>query len=136
FGPRGESHGKWLAAGVNPDDLAITPDGHTAFVLTGATTAGDGQPPPRFLLVFDLESHPPRQVASLDLGRWEDEPGRIHLAESGKAAVVAIHALGKSVAVDLTDVTAPRALNELPLPSRELGYLSSDGEDHILMPVA
>jgi glycerol-3-phosphate acyltransferase PlsY len=136
FGPNGESRGSRFEAGVNPDDLAITPDGRSALVLTGARTEGDGQPPTRFLLVFDLQCDPPRQVASLDLGLWEDEPGRIHLAESGKAAVVAIHALGKSVAVDLTVIGEPRALKELPLPSRELGYLSSDGDDRIVMPVA
>lgn len=132
---QGAKRGPRFLAGHNPDDLALTPDGETALVITGERTSGDGQPPPRFLQVVALKDGP-REVARVDLGRWEDEPGRIHLARSGLAAMIAVPALGTAVAVDLSDPRAPRRLGESPLPRRDLGYPSTDGADQIVMPVA
>lgn len=133
----GKPAGGRIPAGINPDDLAITPDGRTALVVSGDRTAKDGQAPIRHLTIHDLESATPRTIGQISLGRWQDELGLISLSESGKAATVAIHALGTLVSIDLSDRESPRALDGTPRMSRrEIAYPSDSGEDRILMPVA
>lgn len=124
-------------AGINPDDLAITPDGQTALVVSGERTVKGGGSPLRHLSAFDLDAHTPALIGRVELGHWEDEPGRVHLSASGRAATVAIHATGHAQAIDLTDPHAPRALGEpTKMPVRDLGYLSASDDDRLLMPVA
>lgn len=120
--------------GCNPDDLAITPDGRTALVVTGDRSPGNGEPPARALLILNLADG--STIARLELGRWEDDEGRVQISSSGRAAAIALHATGRCLTIDLYDPARPQILTEADLPDQEHAYPSIGEHDRILMPVA
>ena len=133
----GHRLGSKYRVGWDPDDLAVSPDGAFAFVLTSGDAEGeDGKPPPA-LTVVDLrdqtEAH--RVVAEVPLEGETCDPERIVLSESGRFAAVATRRPIEVLGFDLSDPARPSMTGRTPLAAETVPYLTrTEGDDAILMP--
>lgn len=102
----GNRIGEKVRVGLYPDDLALTPDGRHALVLTsGRGEGGDHRPRPA-LTVHDLELGKP--VGRLDFDQPGDDPARLALSVDGRRAAVSIQGTNAMAWIDLEEITAPR----------------------------
>ena len=136
FDFRGDPIGMRGRAGMYPDDMAVSPDGRHALVLTSGRAEGDPDKPSPALDVFDLETIPPRSVARIAFDRPGDDPSRLSLSASGRHAAVALLGSDQVAAIDWTDREHPRPIGRSPLPADGIGYPSFSADDWIMMPVA
>ena len=111
FDLQGRPIGSKIRSGLYPDDLAITPDGRHALVLTsGRGEGGDHRPMPS-LSVYDLEGPgPPRVVGSLAFDRPGDDPSRLALSGDGTRAAVSLQGSNAIAWIDLSDLDKPALL--------------------------
>jgi acyl-phosphate glycerol 3-phosphate acyltransferase len=125
-------------AGYYPDDLAISPDGQQLVLISSGQAEGDPKKPLPALEIVrpDLRAGNSRLVGRLVFDA-ADDPARLALSASGKAAAVLLAKSNETVAIDLSAPEAPRVVGRTKPSSADLPYLSSsDDDDWILMPVA
>lgn len=134
----GNPVGSKFRIGWDPDDLAFSPDGRWAFVVTSGHAEGEeGKPDPALVVVSvgdRTERH--RIVSRVELTGPGDDPERIVLSDSARYAAIVLAGSGQVAGFDLTDPATPLATGRLPLAAVEVPYLSGveDGGE-ILMPV-
>jgi acyl-phosphate glycerol 3-phosphate acyltransferase len=138
FDLRGEPIGPLVGVGFYPDDLALSPDGRHAYVLTSGRAEGSEQRPAPALDVFELgqESAPARPVGRVTFDDKGDDPARLTLSLSGHCAAVTLLGSNTMAAVELSDPTNPRLIGRSALAQAEHSYLSRFQDDRIVMPVA
>lgn len=123
-------------AGMYPDDLAITPDGRHAVILTSGRGEGDPDRPAPALDVVDLNANPPRTIGRLEFERPGDDPSRLALSSSGIAASVTLLGTSQVASIDLSDREHPRLLARSALSDDQPAHLSMSDDDSILMGLA
>ncbi|RUL86735.1 glycerol-3-phosphate 1-O-acyltransferase PlsY [Tautonia sociabilis] len=140
FDLQGNPVGSKFRVGWDPDDLAFSPDGRWAFVLTSGHAEGEqGKPDPALVVVSvgdRTEDH--RILARLSLTVPGDDPERIVLSESARHAAIVLAGSRQIAGVDLSDPASPVETGRVPLANLEVPYMSpigEDGGDAILMPV-
>jgi glycerol-3-phosphate acyltransferase PlsY len=132
---QGKKVAQRVVVGFYPDDLALSPDQRFAYVLTsGRGEGGDHRPAPA-LEVFDLSAGP-KAVCRLTFGETGDDPARLSLSRTGRAAAVALRGSNTVAAIDLEDPRDPQLIGRTPLAERETPYASATEGDRLLMPVA
>jgi glycerol-3-phosphate acyltransferase PlsY len=106
---QGRRIGARQRVGFYPDDLAITPDGRFALVLTSGKAEGEANRPAPALSVYDLkhESGAPREIGRLAFERPDDDPERLALSAKGRWAAVAFRGVERTLTVDLADPEHP-----------------------------
>jgi glycerol-3-phosphate acyltransferase PlsY len=134
FDFRGDRAGDRVIVGFYPDDLALSPDGRYAFVLTSGRSEGSPDRPAPALDVYPIDGTKP--VGRLTFDAPGDDPSRITLSASGQAAAVTLLGTGAAAAVDLFDPAQPRLIGRSPLAEAENPYPSRGEGDAIIMPVA
>ena len=103
--------GSKFLTGFYPDDLAITPDGRHALVLTsGRGEGGDHRPMPA-LSVYDIASMDgPKRLGRLDFDEKGDDPSRLALTDDGTRAAVSIQGTRSIAWIDLARIEEPRLI--------------------------
>jgi len=126
--------GDRVPVGYYPDDMALSPDGRLAYVLTSGRAEGDAKKPAPALDVFETAGRP---VAGgrVTFDGPHDDPARLTLSASGLAAVVTLLGPDESAAVDLSAPESPRLIGRAPLTADQ-PYPSVTEADRILMPAA
>lgn len=132
FDFRGERVGERVVVGFYPDDMVLAPDGRHAFVLTSGRAEGSADRAAPALEVYPLSGPNPIGRVTFDVPR--DDPARITLSDSGRAAVVTLLGTGTSASIDLVDPARPRLIGRAPLPASGPPYPSQGPEDAIVMP--
>jgi acyl-phosphate glycerol 3-phosphate acyltransferase len=125
-------------AGFYPDDLAVSPDGRHLLLLSSGQAEGDPKKPMPALEVVapNFEAGTSRLVGRLAFDATDD-PARLALSESGRAAAVLLAKSNQTVAIDLSAPESPRLIGRLKPSGADVPYLScSDLADRIVMPVA
>jgi len=131
----GRPAGPKVPAGFYPDDLALSPDGRLAMVLTSGRGEGGPHRPMPALTVFDLAAAPgpPRVLSRVDLGATGDDPARLALRADGALAAVSFPGSHAVDWVDLADPAHPRALPRRRWPrSASPDALRFDGKHGLL----
>jgi hypothetical protein len=115
----GSLTGPRVRVGFDPDDLALSDDGATAFVLLSGSAEGESNRPGPSLAVFDLAATAdgPKIIAELPFDGNGDDPERMALA--GTRAAVALRGSNQVAWVDLSDRERPRLLARVSLPGGE-----------------
>ena len=90
FDFQGRRIGSRYRVGFYPDDLAITPDGRYALVLTSGRAEGDPHRPRPALAVIELgaDSVAHRLAGRVELDNEGADPDRLALSASGRQAIV------------------------------------------------
>ncbi|QEH37364.1 Glycerol-3-phosphate acyltransferase [Aquisphaera giovannonii] len=139
FALDGARRGPRVPAGYYPDDLAVTPDGRFALVLSSGRAEGDATKPSPRLEVFDLASRADHGDAPSPAGRLDldpaDDPDRLVLSASGTRALIRLAHADQALAVDLSRPAEPKLVGRSAVNTSGAPYLSRgpDG-DSILMP--
>jgi len=109
FDFQGRRIGSRYRVGFYPDDLAITPDGRHALVLTSGRAEGDRHQPRPALAVIELgaDSSAHRLAGRVELDNGEADPDRLALSASGRRAIVGMLQKDLAVTVDLADPAQP-----------------------------
>jgi acyl-phosphate glycerol 3-phosphate acyltransferase len=122
FDLAGNPIGSKVRVGLYPDDLAITPDGRHALVLTSGRGEGGNHRPMPMITVYDVgaASENPKVVGQLAFDKSGDDPARLALSDEGTTAAVSLQGSNAVAWVDLTDLAQPRLLarRAWPEPSR------------------
>jgi glycerol-3-phosphate acyltransferase PlsY len=109
FDLAGRRIGSRYRVGFYPDDLALTPDGRHALVLTSGRAEGDPNKPLPALTVValgpDASTH--RLVGRIALDQPGADPDRLLLAASGRTATMRFIGSDQTVTVDLSDLARP-----------------------------
>lgn len=139
FSLQGEPIGPRVTAGMYPDDLVVTPDGHHALVLTSGRGEGDPKRPAPALEVFDLNTATAQAGAKV-VGRLEfdqpgDDPARITLSTRGNYAAVTVLGSNQMAAVDLANREQPTLISRSDLAKSEAPHLTESEDDAILSAV-
>ena len=132
---RGEPVGGRVPVGYYPDDLALSPDGRLAYVLTSGRAEGEPDRPRPCLSVYDLAS-PSAPIGRVDFEGEEDDPARVTLSARGQVAAVTLLGSNTAAAVDLYDPSRPILAGRTPLADLDHPYPSRSDDDWIVMPVA
>jgi glycerol-3-phosphate acyltransferase PlsY len=134
----GKRVGSKVSAGDYPDDLALTPDRRTLYVLSSGRGEGGPQKPLPKLEVFQAD--PELQSFTLE-GHVDfkatDDPLRLRISRQGSCAVVLLRGQGKAPSFDLSDPGRPRLIGEATVPGSgkpELSKSTFNG-DSIILPV-
>jgi glycerol-3-phosphate acyltransferase PlsY len=138
FDTDGNRAGGRNIAGYYPDDLAVTPDGAHLVLLSSGQAEGDPKKPLPALeiIVPDLRTGTGRKVGSIAFNA-ADDPARLTLSASGKAAAVLLAKTNHVVSIDLSAMESPREIGRARPSGADVPYLSrSPDSDWILMPVA
>jgi len=118
----GNPSGLKVRVGFYPDDLAISPDGRSALVLTSGRGEGGEHRPPPALTLYDLTgpAASPAVTSKFTFDRAGDDPARLALSADGKRAAVSLQGSNTVAWLDLADPTLPRleARTAWPEPSR------------------
>ncbi len=125
----GNPIGSKLRIGWDPDDIAFSPDGKLAYVLTSGSAEGETNRPLPALLTFDLTANPPRPINRVEFDRPKDDPERLILLPNQKAAI-SLRGSNTVARLDLADPTAPKIIDRLDSPARfvpETLAASADG---------
>jgi glycerol-3-phosphate acyltransferase PlsY len=130
----GQRVGTRCLAGMYPDDLAVTPDGHV-LVATSGRAEGDAKRPAPALDVFSLADDRPRLIGGVTFERPGDDPCRITLSESGHYASVSLLGSDEVASIDLEKPAHPRIIGRTPLSSAVVPHLSATQADSILVAV-
>jgi glycerol-3-phosphate acyltransferase PlsY len=136
FDFEGRPVGSRLDVGFYPDDMALSPDGRHAFVLTSGRAEGDPSRPAPALTVIALDADAPQIIGRLTFDERDDDPARITLSRTGDVAVVTLRGSEQAAAVDLGNPAQPRLVDRMKLSTAEVPYVSADRDDAILMPVS
>jgi glycerol-3-phosphate acyltransferase PlsY len=131
---KGNPLGGRVRVGFYPDDLALSADGRFAYVLTSGCGEGEPDRPAPALDVYDLDGARPVGRVTFD-GRGDD-PTRLTLSASGRAAAVTLAGSDEVASVDLFDPATPKLIGRAPLSRTEQPYVSRTIDDRIVMPVA
>ena len=136
FDFEGRKIGGRSEVGFYPDDMALSPDGKHALILTSGRAEGSEDRPKPALLVMTLpvDDSPVIETGRLDFEGEKDDPARITLSETGRNAVISLSGSDTVAAVDLTDIVHPKLIARSPLPSGTHAYLSHTSDDAIIMP--
>jgi len=124
-------------AGYYPDDLAVSPDGRYLLLLSSGQAEGDPQKPSPALDVVlpDFRAGTSRLVGRVVFD-VTDDPARLALSASGRAAAVLLAKSNQTIAIDLSVPESPRLIGRLKPSGADVPYLScSSDADWILMPV-
>jgi glycerol-3-phosphate acyltransferase PlsY len=132
FDFQGQPIGSRVTVGMYPDDLALTPDGRHALVLTSGRGEGDPERPAPALDVLELGSETPRAIGHLDFDRPRDDPARVTLSRSGDKASVSLLGTGAVAAIDLADRSNPRLIDRTPLGPGHFPRFSATDDDAIM----
>jgi glycerol-3-phosphate acyltransferase PlsY len=134
----GHPIGDRVRVGFYPDDMAVSPDGRHAYVLTSGRAEGEANRAAPALDVFEIPEgrEVPRSVGQLTFNVAGDDPERLALSVSGKAAAVTLLGSNMVAAIDLFNPREPKLVGRSELPKLELPYPSRFEEDRIVMPVA
>jgi acyl-phosphate glycerol 3-phosphate acyltransferase len=135
FDLEGRPVGARTVVGFYPDDLALTPDGRHAVVLTSGRAEGSVERPAPALDVYEI-GESPRPVGHLGFDGQGDDPARLTLSATGRAAAVTLQGSKVVATVDLSDPAAPRLISRAPLSTVAHPYPSRSQDDWIVMPVA
>lgn len=135
---RGEKVGDKVHVGFYPDDLALSPDGRYAYVLTSGRAEGDPKKPAPALDVYAIAAGTigPKAVGRVAFEGRRDDPARVTLSATGRGAVVTLLGADEAAAVDLFDPPRPRLIGRSRLARVEHPYPSRMQDDVIVMPVA
>ncbi len=106
FDFEGRPVGSRRPVGFYPDDLAITPEGRRALVLSSGRGEGGSHRPAPGLTVYDLDSG--KEIARLAFDRPGDDPARLALSADGATAAVSLQGSNAVARVDLSDPDRPR----------------------------
>ncbi len=107
----GRPVGSKVRVGLYPDDLAITPDGRHALVLTSGRGEGGEHRPRPALSTFDLgSSGGPKLIGWLEFDEEGDDPSRLALSADGSRAAVSLQVTRSIAWVDLARVEDPRLI--------------------------
>jgi len=137
FDLEGNRKGARVEAGMYPDDLAITPDGRLALILTSGRGEGDPDRPAPALEVRDLHAANPAQaIGRIEFNQPGDDPARLSLSRQGKHVAVTLLGSDQVAAVDLTHPEQPSLLGRQPFGKEDIPHLSVSGEDAILSALA
>ncbi len=137
LGLDGKSRGPKVRVGWDPDDLAITPDGRRAIVVTSGHAEGETGRPDPALVVVSLAADPAQGgeiVARLPMIGEGVDPDRLALSDSGTLAAVALLGTNEVAAIDLADPSRPALIGRELLAVRDVPHLSRGEGDAILMP--
>lgn len=117
FDYSGRPVGSRFRVGFDPDDLALTRDGHWALVLLSGRAEGEANRPAPALVVVDLDGSrdAPRPVAELVFEGPDDDPDRLLLDTSECLAAVSLLGSQQVAWIDLTLPDQPRVLGRTPL---------------------
>ena len=111
FDFEGRPVGSRILVGFYPDDLAITPDGRHALVLTSGRGEGGAHRPMPSLSIYDLESpEAPKPIGSLAFDQPGDDPSRLALSSDGARAAVSLQGSNAIAWVDVSDPHNPTLL--------------------------
>ncbi len=115
FDSRGQKVGERFRVGFDPDDLVVSADGRTAWVLLSGRAEGEANRPAPELLAVDLGdgSVPPRIRGHAELGEPEADPERIHLDSEGRIATVTFSGTGPMALVDVSCPDQPSLLRRV-----------------------
>jgi glycerol-3-phosphate acyltransferase PlsY len=132
----GKPLGPRARVGFDPDDMATSPDGRFAYVLTSGRAEGESNRPLPALVTFDLGDGraPPRPVARLEFDRPGDDPDRLFLSATGRRAVVTLLGTDQRATIDLADPARPRLLARTPLATGRGPYIEGEGDDCVFIP--
>jgi glycerol-3-phosphate acyltransferase PlsY len=121
FDRAGRRIGARYRVGFYPDDLAITPDGMHALVLTSGRAEGDANKPSPALTVIALDSGSDthRLLGRIALDQPGDDPDRLSVGASGRTAAVRLTGNNQTLTVDLSDVARPFVVARAPGASPE-----------------
>jgi glycerol-3-phosphate acyltransferase PlsY len=115
FDLSGRRLGSRCRAGFYPDDLALTPDGRHALVLTSGRAEGDPNKPLPALAAIALgaDTGVPREIGRIDLDDARADPDRLVVSASGGVATATVWFAGSDriVTVDLSDLARPVLLD-------------------------
>jgi acyl-phosphate glycerol 3-phosphate acyltransferase len=112
----GNRIGSKIRIGWDPDDLALSKDGHHAYLLTSGSAEGETNRPPPALIVFEMQSGTPRPVGSFAFERPKDDPERLLIMSADKAAV-SLRGSNQVARLDLSDPHSPRLIDRLDMPA-------------------
>jgi len=134
----GSQVGPRVTAGYYPDDLIATPDGRRLLLLCSGRGEGDADKPSPELTILpaDFGAQAPAPVGRLTFEPGDD-PERLSVSSEGTRVLLTLAHSKKSIAVDLSDPTAPAVSGRVELPAEEFPYVSrSPDGDWIVMPTA
>jgi glycerol-3-phosphate acyltransferase PlsY len=123
-------------AGFYPDDLAASSDGRRLFVLSSGQSEGDQQKPPPALEILEVDPQT-ADARMLGLATFpaSDDPERLAISTSARYAAVFLAKSQRTVAVDVSDPSAPRVIGRTRPVLAGSPYLSvSEDSDWIMMP--
>lgn len=129
----GSPEGPRIVVGFYPTGLALLEEGRKAAVVSSGRSEGSADRGTPALEVVDLEAG--RVGARVEFDRPGEWPSRIAVADSGRAAAVALKGSNQVAAIDLQDAGHPALLGRSPLAPLRLPYPSLADGDCILMPV-
>ena len=132
FDFKGDPAGPRVPVGFYPDDLALTPDGRFALVLTSGRGEGDARKPTPALGLYSLDG---TQAGSVAFEGQGDDPARLTLSRTGLAAVVTFPGAKATAAVDLGDPANPKVIGRAAIAEVERPYPSKTPGDSVMMPV-
>ena len=129
YGLDGRPAGERVGVGYYPDDMAISADGSTAFVLSSGSAEGGEHRGPPSLEVIDLAGG--RPTATVAVGVIANDPVRLILSEKGTHAAIVLGD-GATVGVDLRDPAHP-AVSGRVQAGGDLPWISRSGDEAIVI---
>jgi hypothetical protein len=107
-----------VRVGFDPDDLKLSDDGSTAYVLLSGSAEGESNRPGPCLAVFDRAGDVGvRLISEMTFDRAGDDPER--LAIRGTRGAVALRGSNQIAWIDLSDREHPRLIGRESLPGGE-----------------
>ncbi len=134
YGFDGQKSGPRIPVGFDPRDLALSPDGLMALVLTSGRAEGNAKLPFPAMEVVNLAEA--REISRIAFEKDGDRPTRLSVSASGASVAVGLAGTDQVAAIDLSDPSSPRLLGRSPISRAEVPYPSRSDGDSILMPVA
>ncbi len=135
FDFQGQPIGSTFPVGYDPDDMALSADGQTAWVVLSGNAEGETNRPDPELIAVDLDGTEAVVKGRLTFDRPDDDPERITLSARGDVAAVVLLGSNEVASIDLSDPHQPRLAGRSELPALEVPYASALGDDWIMMPV-
>jgi acyl-phosphate glycerol 3-phosphate acyltransferase len=136
YGFDGRKVGSRTRVGFDPDDIALFDDGRKALVLTSGRAEGEANRPAPALTVYDLtDAVHARPIARLEFGGPKDDPERLSLSTTGLGLAVTLRGSEEVAAIDLSDAARPTLIGRWPIPTNRIPYVSTLGNERIVMPI-
>ena len=115
FDASGNPVGSKLRVGWDPDDLAISPDGKVAYVLTSGSAEGETNRPAPALFAFDLTTTPATRLGAFSFTIPKDDPERLTLLPNGRIAVT-LRGSNALARIDAADPSAMKPVDRIDMP--------------------